>query len=63
MPQGAQAREPEDNPYGSVDLGSPAISHMEFKRQLALTARLPEMRKRLRALEERLAELEARLGK
>ena len=59
---GAQAGVSKNISSGSVVLGSPAISHMEFKRQLALTARLPEMRKRLRALEERLAELEARLG-
>ncbi|MBI2113813.1 MAG: UDP-3-O-(3-hydroxymyristoyl)glucosamine N-acyltransferase [candidate division NC10 bacterium] len=58
---GAQAGVTKDIPAGSVVLGSPAIPHGEFKRQLAVAARLPEMRKILRALEERLAALEARL--
>ena len=58
---GAQAGVTKDIPPGTVVLGSPAIPHGEFKRQLAATARLPEMRKILRALEERLAALEARL--
>jgi UDP-3-O-[3-hydroxymyristoyl] glucosamine N-acyltransferase len=60
---GAQAGVTKDIPSGSVVLGSPAIPHGEFKRQLAATARLPELRKLLRGLEERLAALEARLGK
>ncbi len=59
---GAQAGVTKDIPPGSVVLGSPAIPHGEFKRQVAAVARLPEMRKLLRALEERLAALEARLG-
>jgi len=42
-------------------LGSPAIPHMEFKRQLAATARLPQLGKALRAVEERLRALEVRL--
>lgn len=57
---GAQAGVTKDIPPGSVVLGSPAIPHGEFKRQVAAVARLPEMRKLLRALEERLAALEAR---
>ena len=60
---GAQAGVTKDIPAGSVMLGSPAIAHGEFKRQLVSVARLPEMRKLLRSLEERLAALEARLGK
>ena len=60
---GAQAGVTKDIPPGSVVLGSPAIAHGEFKRQMAAVARLPETRKRLRTLEERLAALEARLGK
>jgi UDP-3-O-[3-hydroxymyristoyl] glucosamine N-acyltransferase len=59
---GAQAGVTKDIPSGTVVLGSPAIRHMEFKRHLAETARLPEMRTRMRALEKRLAELEGRLG-
>jgi UDP-3-O-[3-hydroxymyristoyl] glucosamine N-acyltransferase len=60
---GAQAGVTKDIPSGSVVLGSPAIPHGEFKRRVAAAARLPEMRKLLRALEERLAALEARLGR
>lgn len=60
---GAQAGVTKDIPPGSVMLGSPAIAQGEFKRQVAAVARLPEMRKLLRTLEERLAALEARLGK
>ena len=56
---GAQAGVTKDLPAGSVVLGSPAIPHTEFKRQLAATGGLPKMRKVLRALEERLATLEA----
>jgi len=60
---GAQAGVTKDIPSGSVVLGSPAIPHVGFKRQLAAAARLPEMRKLLHALQERLAALEARLAK
>ena len=60
---GSQAGVTKDIPAGSVVLGSPAIPHIEFKRQVAAVARLPEMRKLLRTLQERLAALEARLGK
>jgi UDP-3-O-[3-hydroxymyristoyl] glucosamine N-acyltransferase len=59
---GAQAGVTKDIPSGSVVLGSPAIPHGEFKRQVAAVARLPLVRKALRALEERLAALEARLA-
>jgi UDP-3-O-[3-hydroxymyristoyl] glucosamine N-acyltransferase len=58
---GAQAGVTKDIPPGSAVLGSPAIPHGEFKRQLAVTSGLPRMRKLLRGLEERLAALEARL--
>lgn len=58
---GAQSGVTKDIPPGSVVLGSPAIPHADFKRRVATVARLPEMRKVLRALEERLAALEARL--
>jgi UDP-3-O-[3-hydroxymyristoyl] glucosamine N-acyltransferase len=51
----------KDIPPRSTVLGAPAVPHIEFKRQLAALARLPELRKALRALEERLAALEARL--
>ncbi len=58
---GAQSGVTKDIPPGSLVLGSPAIPHAEFKRQLATVARLPVLRRTLRALEERLAALEARL--
>jgi UDP-3-O-[3-hydroxymyristoyl] glucosamine N-acyltransferase len=58
---GAQAGVTKDIPPRSTVLGAPAVPHIEFKRQLAALARLPELRKALRALEERLAALEARL--
>jgi UDP-3-O-[3-hydroxymyristoyl] glucosamine N-acyltransferase len=60
---GAQAGVSKDIPPRSTVLGAPAVPHTEFKRQLAALARLPEMRKVLRALETRLTALEARLGK
>ncbi len=59
---GAQAGVTKDVPPGSTVLGAPAVPHTEFKRQIAAVARLPELRKALRALEERLAALEARLA-
>ncbi len=59
---GAQAGVTKDIPAGSVVLGSPAIPHGEFKRQVAATARLAQMRRSLHALEERLAALEGRLA-
>lgn len=58
---GAQAGVSKDVPDGAIMLGAPAIPHLEFKRQLAATARLPQMGKTLRVLEERLRALEARL--
>jgi UDP-3-O-[3-hydroxymyristoyl] glucosamine N-acyltransferase len=58
---GAQAGVTKDIPPGAIVLGSPAVPHLEFKRRLAATARLPQLGKALRALDERLRELEARL--
>ncbi len=58
---GAQAGVTKEVPPGAIVLGSPAVPHLEFKRQLAATARLPLLGKTLRALEERLRALEARL--
>jgi UDP-3-O-[3-hydroxymyristoyl] glucosamine N-acyltransferase len=58
---GAQAGVTKDIPAGSIILGSPAIPHGEFKRQVAAAARLPLLKKALKALEERLTALEARL--
>ncbi len=58
---GAQAGVSKNVPEGAIVLGAPAVPHLEFKRQLAGTARLPQLGKTLRALEERLRALEARL--
>jgi len=58
---GAQAGVTKDVPPRSVVLGSPAVPHQEIKRQLAAIARLPELRRLVQALEERLGALEARL--
>jgi len=59
---GAQAGVTKNIPPRSMVLGSPAIPHLEFKRQLAVAAGLPTMRKLLHALEQRLATLESRLA-
>jgi UDP-3-O-[3-hydroxymyristoyl] glucosamine N-acyltransferase len=57
---GSQAGVTKDIPPRSVVLGSPAVPHQEIKRQLAAIARLPELRRLVQALEERLGALEAR---
>lgn len=48
-----------DVPDGSFVAGIPAIDHRAWKRSLAIAKMLPELRTRLRALEERLAALTA----
>ncbi len=60
---GAQAGVTKDIPPGSIVLGSPAIPHREFKRQMATVARLPELVKTLRELGSRLEALEDRLAR
>lgn len=57
---GAQAGVTKEIPSGAIVLGSPAVPHLEFKRQLAATARLPQLGKALRTLEERVRALEGR---
>jgi UDP-3-O-[3-hydroxymyristoyl] glucosamine N-acyltransferase len=57
---GAQAGVTKDVQGGAIVLGSPAVSHLEAKRQLAAAARLPQFAKTLRALEERVRALELR---
>ncbi len=47
---GAQAGVTKDVPAKAVVLGSPAIPHVEFKRQVAALARLPELARALRGL-------------
>ena len=49
-----------DVPEGSFVAGIPAVDHRAWKRSVALVKMLPELRSRLRALEERLAAYEAR---
>jgi UDP-3-O-[3-hydroxymyristoyl] glucosamine N-acyltransferase len=49
-----------DLPEGSFVAGIPAVDHRAWKRSLAHVKALPELKSRLRALEERLALLEAR---
>ena len=49
-----------DVPDGAFVAGIPAVDHRAWKRSLALVKLLPELRSRLRALEERLAALETR---
>jgi UDP-3-O-[3-hydroxymyristoyl] glucosamine N-acyltransferase len=47
---GAQAGVTKDVPDGAIVLGSPAIPHVEFKRQLAVLARLPGLARRMKGL-------------
>jgi len=49
-----------DIPDRSFVAGTPAVDHREWKKSLALVKLLPELRSSIRALEERLAALEAR---
>jgi UDP-3-O-[3-hydroxymyristoyl] glucosamine N-acyltransferase len=51
----------KDVPPGAMVSGSPAQPTMEHHRGLAELARMPELRKRLKALEQRLLEIEKRL--
>jgi len=43
-----------------VYLGSPAIPHRDFLKSSALFARLPELNKRIKELEEKITILERR---
>jgi UDP-3-O-[3-hydroxymyristoyl] glucosamine N-acyltransferase len=52
----------KDVPPGAVVSGSPAQPMLEHHRGLAELSRLPELKRRVKALEQRLAELERRLG-
>jgi len=59
---GAQAGVSEDVPAGERRLGTPALPILQMKRIFAAQKQLPEMARRLRTAERRLAELETRLG-
>jgi UDP-3-O-[3-hydroxymyristoyl] glucosamine N-acyltransferase len=56
----AQTGVPGDVERGRVISGSPAFDNRDWLKATAVFARLPELQKRLRALERRLAELEER---
>ncbi len=57
---GAQAGVTKDIPDKGMVGGSPAVPHMEFKRQVAALARLPLLRQALKRLEERLGAIDGR---
>jgi UDP-3-O-[3-hydroxymyristoyl] glucosamine N-acyltransferase len=59
---GAQSGVMGELPAG-VYSGSPAIAHRDWLRAVSLFARLPELQRRIKALEERLEETERRKGK
>ena len=59
---GAQAGVTKDVPADTIMLGAPATPHMEFKRTIAATNRLPQYAARLRQLEKDLAALRAERG-
>jgi UDP-3-O-[3-hydroxymyristoyl] glucosamine N-acyltransferase len=59
---GAQAGVHRDVPAGSTMLGTPAEPAAEVRRAMVVFTRLPELLRSVRALERRVAELEARLG-
>jgi UDP-3-O-[3-hydroxymyristoyl] glucosamine N-acyltransferase len=57
---GAKTAVFSDVPDGSFVAGIPAVDHRAWKRSLSLVKLLPDLRSRIRALEERLAALESR---
>jgi UDP-3-O-[3-hydroxymyristoyl] glucosamine N-acyltransferase len=57
---GAQAGVPHDLQKGMY-LGTPAMQHVAAGKSFAVFARLPEMRRELRAVVDRCAKLEAEL--
>lgn len=57
---GAKAGVTNNVPPGETYLGQPAIPITDAKRRVLQLARLPDLSKKLRAMEKRIAELEAR---
>jgi UDP-3-O-[3-hydroxymyristoyl] glucosamine N-acyltransferase len=60
---GPQAGVPKDIPPGVSGGGSPFMEHDTFMRAAVLLPRLPELGKRLRLLEKKVAEMEERLAR
>jgi UDP-3-O-[3-hydroxymyristoyl] glucosamine N-acyltransferase len=60
---GAQAGVTKSIPQAQVVLGSPAMEIHKARRALALIESLPEFKKELAAIQKRLEEIEARIGK
>jgi UDP-3-O-[3-hydroxymyristoyl] glucosamine N-acyltransferase len=58
----AQSGVPNSIPSGALYSGYPAIDNRDWRKSSAIFARLPELRKQVIRLEERLAALEARLA-
>jgi UDP-3-O-[3-hydroxymyristoyl] glucosamine N-acyltransferase len=58
---GAQAGVAHDVPDGETWTGYPAMPHREWLRMVSSLPRVPDLLRQVRALEKRLAELEARL--
>jgi len=58
---GAKAGVHKDVPVGQRQIGVPAIPEADCRRVVMAQHKLPEMRKQLRALEQQVAELSARL--
>jgi UDP-3-O-[3-hydroxymyristoyl] glucosamine N-acyltransferase len=57
----AQSGVPNSIPPGALYSGYPAIDNRDWRKSAAIVARLPELRKQVIRLEERLAALEKRL--
>ncbi len=55
---GAQSGVAKSIPAGQSVSGSPAIAHRDFLKNCQIISRLPELRKRIMSLEQRLAALE-----
>ncbi|MBV5339502.1 MAG: UDP-3-O-(3-hydroxymyristoyl)glucosamine N-acyltransferase [Deltaproteobacteria bacterium] len=60
---GGQSGVTSSLPANAVYSGSPAIPHKEWLRYSMVMPRLPELKKTVKALEKRVAELEAKLSK
>jgi UDP-3-O-[3-hydroxymyristoyl] glucosamine N-acyltransferase len=58
----AQSGVPNSIPAGSLYSGYPAIDNRDWRKSSAIFARLPELRKQVIRLDERLAALEAQLA-